>query len=248
MPPHSPSPGADDPAVSIVVPVFNEEDCLRGLLAEIGAALAAVPGGYEVLLIDDGSTDRTPAVIRELSAADGRVRTIRFRANSGQTAAFDAGFKAARGATVVTMDADGQNDPADVPKLLSLLVPGVDAVCGIRTHRRDTLLRRVSSRVGNAVRNWATGESIADTGCSLKAFRRSALGRFQLYSGMHRFLPTLVRFAGGAVVQVPVNHRPRQAGQAKYGVGNRIFRTIADLFAVIWMKRRWLRYEIEDTR
>lgn len=242
------SPDGPDPVVSLVIPVFNEEECLEGLLAEITAAMgtvAGLDGRYEVILVDDGSTDGTPALMQRLRASDPRVRVVRFRKNAGQTAAFDAGFKAARGGAVVTLDADGQNDPADIPKLLPMLEQA-DAVCGIRARRQDSVVRRLSSRIGNGVRNWATGEDIVDTGCSLKAFRRAILARFQLYTGMHRFLPTLVRLAGGTVLQVEVHHRPRQAGTAKYGVGNRMFRTIADLAAVVWMKRRWLSYEIAE--
>ncbi|MBI3890406.1 MAG: glycosyltransferase family 2 protein [Candidatus Wallbacteria bacterium] len=244
-------PDVPSPRVSLVVPVYNEEECLPGLMAELAAALsgaAGLEGRYEIVLVDDGSTDGTAALMDRLAAADARVRVVRFRKNAGQTAAFDAGFKAARGDAVVTLDADGQNDPADISRLLSLLEQA-DAVCGIRANRRDSWVRRLSSRIGNSVRNWATGEDIVDTGCSLKAFRRQILGKFQLYTGMHRFLPTLVRLAGGTVLQTPVHHRPRQAGTAKYGVGNRMFRTVADLLAVVWMKRRWLRYEIvEETK
>ncbi len=207
------------------------------------AANAVTMEPAEILLVDDGSTDGTPAMMQSLATADARIRIVRFRRNAGQTAAFDAGFKAARGDAVVTLDADGQNDPADIPRLLPLLEQA-EAVCGIRAERNDTWVRRLSSRVGNGVRNWATGDDIVDTGCSLKAFRRPILARFQLYTGMHRFFPTLVKFAGGRVVQLAVNHRQRQGGTAKYGIGNRMFRTLADLLAVMWMKKRWLRYEV----
>ncbi len=236
------------PRLSIVVPAYNEEECLPGLVAEIRQTLVAAGETYELLLVDDGSTDRTPAVMRELAEQDSSIRILRLLQNRGQTAAFDAGFKAAQGEVVVTLDADGQNDPGDIPKLLPFIAD-FDAVCGIRARRNDSWIRRISSRVGNGVRNWATGEDIVDTGCSLKAFRRGILQQFQLFTGMHRFFPTLVRFAGGRIRQIEVNHRGRQGGTAKYGVGNRLFRTAADLLAVVWMKRRWLRYEVvEESR
>lgn len=228
------------PDLSIVVPLFNEEENLPVLAGEIRAALAAIGRSFELIFVDDGSTDGGLAVLERLAVADPAVRILRHRRNAGQSAALAAGFRAARGEIVVTLDADLQNDPADIPRLLAKLDEGYDAVSGVRRNRRDSWSRRVSSRVANAVRNWATDEAIADVGCSLKAYRRGFLTDLPMFSGMHRFLPTLVRWNGARVAEIDVNHRPRLHGVAKYGIGNRLFRALADLFAVRWMGRRWI--------
>lgn len=237
------SANGPEPELSLVIPVYNERENLVPLVDEIAAALDPPGIAYEVLLVDDGSADGSSEAIAELARARRGVRGLHFRANRGQTAAFDAGFKAARGRVVVTMDADLQNDPADIPALLRAL-EGHDAVVGFRRVRRDSWLRRVSSRIGNAVRNRLSGDDILDTGCSLKAFRRSCLADVKLFTGMHRFLPTLLRIEGYRVAQVPVNHRERRAGRSKYGVWNRVFRSSVDLLAVRWMKQRRLGYEV----
>jgi glycosyltransferase involved in cell wall biosynthesis len=229
--------------ITVVAPVFNERDNLSPLVDELLAVLRPTPTRFEIVLIDDGSRDGSSEAIDALAAAHPEVRGLHFRANCGQTAAFDAGFKAARGAVVVTIDADLQNDPRDIPSLLQAL-QGNDAAVGIRTERRDGVLRRVASKIANAVRNRVSGDDIIDTGCSLKAFRVDALRGIKLWNGMHRFLPTLIKLEGGSVVQVPVNHRPRLAGTSKYGVWNRVFRSSADLLAVRWMKSRRLGYEV----
>ena len=195
--------------------------------------------------MDDGSTDGSDVVLRGLRDADPRVRVLTFARNAGQSAAMDAGFKSARGEVVVTLDADLQNDPGDIPRLLEAL-PGWDAVVGVRQERKDNLVRRVSSRVANYVRNRLSDETITDTGCSLKAFRGNALRRVVLYDGMHRFLPTLLKMEGFRVREIPVGHRPRRHGESKYGIGNRLLPSFMDLLAVRWMKRRKLRYEVKD--
>ena len=236
--------GAAQPVdVSIVAPVFNERENLQPFVAELLAVLRPLPFRFEIVLVDDGSKDGSSEAIDGLASAHSEVRAVHFKANRGQTAAFDAGFKAARGNVVVTIDADLQNDPKDIPALLAAL-DGHDAVVGYRAARRDGLVRRVSSRIGNGVRNLVSGDDIIDTGCSLKAFRAEALREIKLWNGMHRFLPTLIRLEGRSVVQVPVNHRPRAAGTSKYGVLNRLFRSSADLLAVRWMKSRRLGYEV----
>lgn len=240
----STSPGRS-PAISVVVPVFNERDNLAPLLQEIRAALAPEGRPYEILFIDDGSTDGSAGVLETLRRSDSRVEIISFRKNSGQSAALDAGFRRSRGSVVVTLDADLQNDPADIPRLLAAL-EDCDAVAGVRVQRWDTFVRRVSSRVANYVRNRLSDETISDTGCSLKAFRRSVLERIFPFNGMHRFLPTLLRMEGFRVREVAVGHRPRVHGASKYGIGNRLLPSFVDLLAVRWMKRRRLRYEVKD--
>ncbi len=230
--------------VSIVVPVYNEAPNLRPLTEKITAAMEPLGKSYEVLYVDDGSTDGSTDVIRELRAKDPRIKLVKLKKNSGQTAALDAGFKSALGKEIVTLDADLQNDPADIPKVLELLSE-YDMVCGIRAKRRDNLLRRITSRIGNYVKNKVAGEKIRDTGCSLKAYRAECIRNLKLYTGMHRFLPTLASIEGFKVTQVLVNHHPRYAGKAKYGFWNRAFKVMSDLLAVRWMKMRALNYEIE---
>lgn len=230
-----------------MIPVYNERENLAPLLSEIAAALRPVLPAYEVLAIDDGSTDGSREELRRLRPAHPELRLVGFERNAGQTAAFAAGFRAARGPVVVTLDADLQNDPADIPALLAELErTGAGAVAGFRLNRRDTAWKRLQSRIANGVRNWLTAERIRDTGCSLKAFRAEAIRDLPLFHGMHRFLPTLVRMNGGTVAEVPVRHRPRRFGATKYGMWNRVFRALADAFAVRWMQRRVLRYRIDE--
>jgi glycosyltransferase involved in cell wall biosynthesis len=234
--------------LSIVVPVFNERDNLEPLVDEIESAIGPLQRWYEIILVNDGSTDGSREIIRELSRTRPAVRGLHLNVNAGQTAAFQAGFKSAVGGIIVTLDADLQNDPADIPKLLEALGDNTAAV-GYRAQRNDNWLRKVSSRIANGIRNRVSGDRIRDTGCSLKVFRTDPLRRIPLYSGMHRFLPTLLRMDGGTVVELPVSHRPRKAGESKYGIRNRAVRALADLLAVRWMKKRRLDYEVtEDER
>jgi glycosyltransferase involved in cell wall biosynthesis len=233
-----------EPRLSIVIPIRNERDNLQPLTDELRAVIGNYPGGVEVLLVDDASDDGSAETIAELARRHAEIRPLTLTRHSGQTAAFDAGFKAARGRVVVTMDGDLQNDPRDIPRLIEML-ESHDVAVGCRRERHDPWRKRVASRVANAVRNRLTRESIVDTGCSLKAFRREALRDLKLYEGMHRFLPTLLAMDGFRVVQVPVSHRPRVAGRSKYGLGRRAVTGFADLLAVRWMKRRKLRYELD---
>jgi glycosyltransferase involved in cell wall biosynthesis len=240
------TPAASGPVdLTLVIPVYNERDNLEPLMREIGGSLAGAPWRYEVLMVDDGSSDGTDEVLRRLTAAHPELRVVRFARNAGQTAAMDAGFRRARGRVVVTLDADLQNDPADIPRLVREL-EGWDAVVGVRAVRRDSLVRRVSSRIANFVRNRLSDETITDTGCSLKAYRKEALDRLKLYRGMHRFLPTLLKMEGSRVRELPVGHRARAHGDSKYGIGNRLVPSFVDLLAVRWMKKRALRYEVKD--
>lgn len=235
--------GETRPALSIVVPVRDEAPNLEPLLREIRAALDPIGLRYEVVVVDDASADGTSERLADLARAHPMLRPVRLPAPSGQTAALLAGFREAGGGVLVTLDGDLQNDPADIPALLDRL-SGSEAVVGVRVRRSDPWLRRVSSRVANVVRNRVTGEAIADTGCSLRAFRRECAGAVPPYDGMHRFVPTLFRIAGYRVVEVPVSHRPRVAGRTKYGVWNRVFRASYDLLVVRWMKRRHLNTEV----
>lgn len=231
------------PQVSLVIPAYNEQECIADSITEVRQVLLETGRSFEIIVVDDGSTDGTYEVLRGLKQAAPELRALRFTHNCGQTAAMAAGFAHAHGDIVVTMDADGQNDPADIPRLIELMSEW-DVVCGWRRKREDNLVRRLSSRIANAVRNRLSHETIRDTGCTLKGFRREFLARVRLFEGMHRFLPTLVRLAGARVTEMPVNHRPRLKGKTKYGVWNRLFRSLRDLFAVRWMQSRWIRYDI----
>lgn len=232
------------PRVSVVIPAYDEADNLTPLLAELSPPLESLGAEYEIVLVDDGSTDGTREVLAGLQPRHPALRVVRFRENAGQSAAFLAGFAAARGEIVVTLDADLQNNPADIPELVRRL-EGHDAVLGVRAKRRDSFLRRASSRVANRVRRAATGDGLADVGCSLKAFRRECLLDLPRFNGVHRFFGTLVVWKGCRVVEVPVDHRPRRAGVAKYNLRNRAFRTLLDLLAIRWLRARAVRYEIE---
>jgi len=234
-----------NPWLSIVIPVHDEVENLEELHHELSEALKSLEDSAEVILVDDGSRDGSLAKIRELAARDPRVRAVALAGNHGQTAALEAGFAKVRGEITVTLDADLQNDPADIPRLLALL-DRADVVNGIRTERHDSWVRKLSSRVGNGFRNWMTGESVTDVGCSLRAMRTAYLRRVKLFRGMHRFLPTLLRIEGARLVEIPVAHRPRRHGRSKYGIGNRLFVGIVDVFAVRWMRRRAMRYQTRD--
>jgi glycosyltransferase involved in cell wall biosynthesis len=233
--------------VSVVIPVYNEEENLPLLWPELRDVLEGQALAFEVVFVDDGSRDRSAEVIRGLREADPRVRLIRLKTNAGETAATDAGLRAARGRWVVTMDADLQNDPHDIPAMLAHL-DRWDAVTGWRTRRGegDGWLRRVSSRIANGVRNRLSDDTIHDSGCTFRAFRRECLRTLVLYRGFHRFIPTLLRMRGYRVLEVPVRNRPRRFGESKYGVWNRVFVAFVDLLAVRWMKDRLLRYEVAE--
>jgi dolichol-phosphate mannosyltransferase len=228
------------PAVSVVVPLFNEEESISILQQELSAALKAVD--YEVIFVDDGSIDRTAERIESAP----NVRLIRFEKNTGQSAAIYAGLHAARGATAVLIDGDLQNDPADIPRLLSEIARGADLVCGYRAQRRDTRVKRLTSRIANVVRSRFTKDGVRDTGCTLKAMRRECLSSLVPFKGMHRFIPALVKGAGYRLVEIPVNHRPRRFGQSKYGLGNRAVRATIDMFGVRWLLSRRLNHRIRE--
>lgn len=238
---------SSQPDLSVVFPVYNEEENIPHLLREIAAAVDGRGWTYEIVAVDDGSSDRSLEVLRASRTQYPMLRVLTLAKNSGQTAALDAAWHAARGRMVVSLDADLQNDPADIPQMVRKLEETKsDMVIGVRVNRQDTWSRRMQSRIGNGVRNWITGDQITDTGCSLKLVKREAIDRVRLFTGMHRFLPTLVRYAGYKVVEMPVNHRPRQFGVSKYGAMNRAFRGLADCFAVRWMGTRMLKYDARE--
>ena len=228
------------PYLSVVVPVFNEEDNLTLLLEEIATALAASGWHYEVLVIDDGSKDGSPRQLRRLAAEFEVLRPLLLAENRGQSAALGIGFKAARGQVVVTMDGDLQNDPADIPRVVAGL-DEADLVSGVRSNRQDDWRRRLASRIANAVRRTFVRDGVSDVGCSLKAYRAEFLQGIPVFDGMHRFLPALAKANGARIREVDVNHRPRRHGVSKYTIGNRLWGGgIADLFGVRWLQRRWI--------
>jgi len=232
---------------SLVVPVYNECENVRDLIARSVPAMAALGGSFEVVLVDDGSTDGSSEILDELATAEPHLTVLHFERNCGQSAAFDAGFTHARGRIVVTIDADLQSDPADIAELL----PGLeryDAVVGIRANRHDTSWRKLSSWFANGVRNRLTREDIIDTGCPLKAFRAEAIKSVRMWKGSHRFLPTLLRLGGYTVTQVPVPHYARKAGTSKYGTLDRAFRGLRDALGVRWLQDRNLNWRLRDSK
>ena len=228
------------PSVSVVVPFFNEEESIAILQSELAVAMKDLD--YEIIFVDGGSVDRTVERIEPKA----NVRLVRLEKNAGQSAAIYAGLEAVRGATVILIDGDLQNDPADIPRLLAEIGRGADLVCGYRAQRRDTLAKRLTSWIANTVRSRFTKDGVRDTGCTLKAMRRECVSALVPFKGMHRFIPALIKGAGYRIVEIPVNHRPRRFGQSKYGLGNRAVRATIDMFGVRWLLSRRLNYKIRD--
>lgn len=234
----------EKPHISIVIPVYNEQENLAFLVEGLVPVMASLARPYEVVFVDDASTDRSLEVLKELSRKYPCIRIAKFETNSGQSAAFDAGFKLAGAEVVVTMDADLQYEPRDIPRLLEQL-RSCDVVCGWRKIRHDPWLKRISTKVANTVRNILSAETIKDTGCSLKAFKKESLLNLKMYKGMHRFLPTLLKMQGAKVCEIEVKHLPRKFGRSKYNIRNRLFKSFLDLLFVVWMKKRNLNYKME---
>lgn len=240
MPADSPAP----PRISVVLPVFNEEGNLPRLMEELLPVIRSLGEPFEIVFVDDGSRDGSPEVLRRIASAHPEVVVWRLDRNHGLSSALDAGFRSARGECIVTLDADLQNDPADIPRLYGML-SSHDMVCGWRRERRDPWVKRMSSRIANAWRNRRTGESVHDITCPLKVFRAAIVPHLPPFHGMHRFYPTLARMAGFRVVEVPVAHRPRASGTSKYGIWNRLWKGLSDLRTIRWMQRNRLSYRKE---
>jgi len=229
----------DHPAISVVVPLYNEEGNVAELQRQIESALEG--RDYEIVFVDDGSTDDT---LKNIPGGE-RVRVLVLEKNSGQSAAMHAGIHNARGDVIATLDGDLQNDPADIPAMLTMLQTGWDLVCGYRARRKDTAFKRLQSRIANAVRARFVGDGVRDTGCTLKVMRRDCREALLLFTGMHRFIPALIRNMGWRVTEMPVNHRARVSGVSKYGFGNRALRATMDMFGVRWLNSRRTRYKIK---
>lgn len=237
------------PHLSLVIPAYNEQEVIAELLTRVEAALPQIQRPYEVVIVDDGSTDQTPRLLAEAMATRPWLRVIRIGRNAGQSAAFEAGFAAASGEVIATIDADLQNDPEEIPRLLPLLdEKGVDMITGWRKQRQDTPFRRWQSRQANRIRNWISQETVNDSASSLKLYRAHAVRDLKLFNGAHRFFPTLVKMRGHTCYETPVKHSQRFAGAAKYGFRNRALRAFIDLLAVRWMKARFLRYQATEVR
>jgi len=237
----SPSQPALD--LSVVIPIYNERENLVPLEEKLNETLPKLDLNYEVVFVDDGSLDGSEELIRTLKKKNPHLRLIRFTKNFGQSAAFVAGFRASRGQIIVTMDADLQNDPADIPTLLDE-IEKFDVVCGWRHKRNDPWIKKISSKIANSVRNRLSDETIADTGCSLKAFRRECFDSITLFNGMHRFFPTLIKMEGFRVTEVKVSHHSRLHGKSKYNIRNRLWSSWNDLMGVRWLKKRRLHYHV----
>lgn len=239
----------ESPYLSLVIPAYNEQENVPTLLQRVEASLNQIGRPYEVIIIDDGSTDDTPRLLDEAMKTKPWLRVLRMKKNAGQSAGFEAGFEAARGEIVATIDADLQNDPEEIPRLIPLLdEQKVDMITGWRKERQDTPFRRWQSRQANRIRNWITQETVNDSASSLKLYRAHAIKGLKLFRGAHRYFPTLVKMRGYTVYETPVKHSHRFAGTAKYGFGNRAFVGIYDLIGVRWLKKRWIRYQADEVK
>lgn len=228
----------NDIGISVIVPCYNEAENIEPLVGELAEVLKSLNKTFEIIYVDDGSTDDSAARVLDLSKKLPELRLVKHQRNYGQSAAFLSGFEEARGEILITLDADMQNDPHDIPQLLEEL-KSCDMVCGIRTKRRDTFIKRISSRIANKVRGFFLKDDIQDAGCSFRAFNRRILINLIAFKGLHRFLPTICGIHGFRVRQVPVHHRPRYKGRTKYGISNRVFVGIHDLIGIRWYRKRF---------
>jgi len=238
----------DQVDISIIAPAYNELDNVEPLVERIREVFEPTGLVYEAVIVDDASTDGTREKLLALHQKYPWVRVISLAKNSGQTAAMDAGFRHARGKIFGTVDADMQNDPAEIARLMKLLSPDVDMVNGWRKDRQDKNkgMRLIQTKIANGIRNWLSNDNIQDSACGLKVYKRECLDGLTLYKGMHRFFPTLVRMRGFNVIEIPISHHPRLTGTTKYKFGSRVFRAFVDLLAVRWMKKRVIRYSATD--
>lgn len=230
--------------LSVIIPVYNEEKNLYPLYEKLKNVLVKLKKEYEIIFVDDGSKDKSLVVLKEIKDKDSRIKIIRFKKNYGQSFALDVGFKNAKGEIVITLDADLQNDPQDIPLLLKEL-NSYDVVCGWRRKRYDPFLKKISSWLANSIRRFVLKDKFLDIGCTLRAYRRETLENIRLFNGLHRFLPILIEYNGFRVRQIEVRHHPRFSGKSKYKFYRRLLKPFIDLWVVLWMKKNWIRYEYE---
>jgi dolichol-phosphate mannosyltransferase len=230
---------------SLVIPVKNEEENITSLLHEIHPIMSALNEPWEIIVVDDGSTDNTLSKLQSLKKIYKELRILVFAFNAGQSGAFDAGFKNARGSFIITLDGDGQNDPKDIPNLIDSAKEGFDLVLGKRAKRNDPFSKKLISKLSNFIRSRVCKDGVSDTGCSLKLYRSHCLKNIKMYTGMHRFLPALFVIEGYKIKEINVNHRERSKGKSKYHFFNRSIKPFMDMFAVLWMRKRTLKYQIK---
>ncbi len=233
------------PRLSVVIPFRNEAPSLRALYIELAAVLDSLDFESEMIFVDDESRDEGREILADLAVDDARLRLLSLSPHAGQSAALGAGFRVARGTIIATLDADLQNDPADLPRLIKAL-DQADCVCGIRVDRQDSISKRLASWIANTIRRFVLSDGVHDIGCSLRVMRASSLAGIKLFRGGHRFLPSLLAMEGARVIELPVRHRPRRHGTSQYGIGRRLGVVWVDLLAVLWMKRRTPRYEVKE--
>lgn len=231
--------------ISVVVPVYNEEENLPILISQIAQVLESLGESYEMIFVDDGSKDGSRKILKEMASQYPQIHILGFKKNCGETVAIAAGLKETRGEIVITMDADLQNDPKDIPRMLENL-KDYDMVSGWREKREDPWIKRITSKIANGIRKWLSQETIRDGGCTFRAYKRECLQNLKLYKGMHRFMPTLVKMEGFRVIEIPISHHPRKFGISKYNTLNRMWCAFIDLLAVKWMKSRHIHYDIEE--
>jgi dolichol-phosphate mannosyltransferase len=231
--------------ISVVVPVFNEEENLPILIPKLIGVLKRLKLPYEVIFVDDGSSDGSRKLLRDTVSQNPSIRLIGFKENRGLSTALIVGMREAQGKIIITLDSDLQNDPQDIPRLLGYL-DRYDMATGWRQKREDSWLKRVSSKIANTIRNRWSGEDIKDSACTLRVFKKECIKEIPVFNGMHRFLSTLVKIEGYRFVEVPVSHHPRKFGKSKYNIRNRMWRSFVDLLAVRWMKSRHIHYDIEE--
>lgn len=230
---------------SLVIPIKDEEENVRELIEEIEPIMESLKEKWELICIDDGSTDRSLLILKELCKQKPFLRVLSFTQNFGQSAAFATGFQKARGELIITLDGDRQNDPADIPKLAQAILD-CDLVVGWRVNRKDTLQKKMISRISNWIRSRLCRDGMHDTGCSLKIYRKEALSSIKMYTGMHRFLPALFKIEGFKIKEMPVNHRQREKGKTKYRFFNRSLGPIVDMLVVQWMRRRAIQAQVRE--
>jgi dolichol-phosphate mannosyltransferase len=233
------------PYLSVVIPFRDEAASLRALHAELTTVLDSLDFESEVIFVDDESHDAGAEILADLAVDDRRLRLLSLSPHAGQSAALEEGFRAACGEIIATLDADLQNAPADLPRLIDAL-DHADCVCGIRVDRQDSVSKRLASRIANTLRRFVLSDGVQDIGCSIRVMRKTHLARIKIFRGGHRFLPSLLAMEGARIVELPVRHRPRRYGTSKYGIGRRLGVVWVDLLAVVWMKRRTARYEVKE--